>query len=146
MRINRDLRFGIDQTNNETKLPNSAQVKFGELVEQQEQKMRKDQLSQLLLEIESAGEKLANSRTFQDLAKYKNLVRRFVRETIDFGMELKQSHTWNQFGEGRQLRIVETIDKKLVELTEEVLNKEKSPIDLLRQIGEVKGLLVNLYT
>ncbi|HZG73892.1 MAG TPA: YaaR family protein, partial [Chondromyces sp.] len=136
----------IDQTNNETKLPNSAQVKFGELVEQQEQKMRKDQLSQLLLEIESAGEKLANSRTFQDLAKYKNLVRRFVRETIDFGMELKQSHTWNQFGEGRQLRIVETIDKKLVELTEEVLNKEKSPIDLLRQIGEVKGLLVNLYT
>ena len=61
-------------------------------------------------------------------------------------MGLKQSHTWNRFGEGRKLKIVETIDEKLVELAEEILNREKSSIDLLDKIGEIKGLLINLYT
>ena len=60
--------------------------------------------------------------------------------------DLKQSHTWNRFGEGRKLKIVETIDEKLVELAEEILNQEKSSIDLLDKIGEIKGLLINLYT
>jgi len=59
---------------------------------------------------------------------------------------LKQSHSWNQYGQGRSLKIVETIDDKLVELTEGVLEKEESSIDLLGKIGEIKGLLINLYT
>ena len=35
---------------------------------------------------------------------------------------------------------------KLIELTEEVVNQEKDAIDLLGRIGEIKGLLINLYT
>jgi uncharacterized protein YaaR (DUF327 family) len=61
-------------------------------------------------------------------------------------MNLKQSHTWNQFGEGRKLNIVETIDKQLVELTDDYITKEKPSIDILGKIGEIKGLLINLYT
>ncbi len=45
---------------------------------------------------------------------------------------MKQSHTWNRYGEGRRLKVVETIDNKLVELAEELLNEEKTTIDLLR--------------
>ena len=49
------------------------------------------------------------------------------------------------FGEGRRLKIVETIDEKLIELAEDLLNEEKTSVDLLAKIGEIKGLLINLY-
>ncbi|MFB6469306.1 YaaR family protein [Cytobacillus sp. Hz8] len=146
MKINQDLRLNIDNSRPEQKLPSNDGIKFGELVQKHDQKMQVDQLQRLLKDIEAAGTRLANSRTFKDLAKYKTLVKKFVKETVDFGMDLKQSQSWNQFGQGRALKIVETVDKKLVELTEEVMKKEEKSIDILGKIGEIKGLLINLYT
>lgn len=146
MKINKDINFNIDKLRTDQKLEQSGQSKFAGLVQHQSQQMKTEQLTKLLADIEGAGERLARSRTFQDMAKYKTLVRRFIREAVDFGMNLKNSHTWNQFGEGRKLKTVETIDEKLIQLTEDVMKQEKSSVDLLGQIGEIKGLIINLYT
>lgn len=146
MKINQDIRLNTDKIRSEQKAATSTSLKFNELVQKQDQKMQIGQLQNLLKDIESAGERLSRSRTFKDLSKYKTLVKRFVKEAVDFGMDLKQSHSWNQYGQGRSLKIVETIDEKLVELTEGVLEKEENSIDLLGKIGEIKGLLINLYT
>lgn len=146
MKINQDIRLNTDKIRTDQKLSANSGIKFNELVQKQDQKMQIGQLQSLLKDIESAGERLSRSRTFKDLSKYKTLVKKFVKEAVDFGMNLKQSHSWNQYGQGRSLKIVETIDDKLVELTEGVLEKEDSSIDLLGKIGEIKGLLINLYT
>lgn len=146
MKINQDIRLNTDKIRSEQKTAANTSLKFNELVQKQDQKMQMGQLQNLLKDIESAGERLARSRTFKDLSKYKTLVKRFVKEAVDFGMDLKQSHSWNQYGQGRSLKIVETIDEKLVEITEGVLEKEGNSIDLLGKIGEIKGLLINLYT
>lgn len=128
-------------------IPTSNQsVKFGQLVTKQDQKMQTEVLTKLLGDISTAGDRLARSRNLREMAKYKMLIKKFLQEAVDFGMGLKQSHTWNRFGEGRKLKIVETIDEKLIELAEEILDQEKSSIDLLDKIGEIKGLLINLYT
>ncbi|WP_064091145.1 YaaR family protein [Rossellomorea aquimaris] len=145
MKINQDQRVSLDKPQSGLKSNGMGQVKFGQLVQKHDQKMQMEQLNKILVTIEDAGNRLAKSRTFKDLAKYKTLVKKFVKEAVDFGMDLKQSHTWNQYGEGRKLNIVETIDQQLVELTEEVLNKEKNSINVLGKIGEIKGLLINLY-
>ncbi|MDE3840513.1 DUF327 domain-containing protein [Bacillus methanolicus] len=146
MKINQDLRLNIDNSRQESKLQSTSGIKFNEFVQKHDQKMQMEKLQQLLTDIDHAGERLMRSRTFKDLAKFKTLVKRFVKETVDFGMELKQSHSWNQFGQGRSFTIVETIDQKLVELTEEIMKKEEKSLDLLEKIGEIKGLLINLYT
>jgi uncharacterized protein len=146
MKINQDMRLNTDKIRSEQKAATNSSLKFNELVQKQDQKMQIGQLQNLLKDIESAGERLSRSRTFKDLSKYKTLVKRFVKEAVDFGMDLKQSHSWNQYGQGRSLKIVETIDEKLVELTEGVLEKEGNSINLLGKIGEIKGLLINLYT
>lgn len=146
MKINQDMRLNTDKVRSEQKAGTNTSLKFNELVQKQDQKMQMGQLQSLLKDIESAGERLSRSRTFKDLSKYKTLVKKFVKEAVDFGMDLKQSHSWNQYGQGRSLKIVETIDEKLVELTEGVLEKEGHSIDLLGKIGEIKGLLINLYT
>ncbi|PLS15100.1 DUF327 domain-containing protein [Bacillus sp. M6-12] len=146
MKINQEVHVKVDKPRTDAKQLSGGNIRFQEMVQKQDQKMQYDVLNKLLVDIEGAGERLARSRTFKDLAKFKMLVKRFVREAVDFGMELKQSNSWNQFGQNRPLKTVETIDGKLVEMTEEVVNKEKSSIDILNKIGEIKGLLINLYT
>ena len=44
------------------------------------------------------------------------------------------------------MKTVKMIDEKLIRLTEDVMDKENDGIAILGQIGEIKGLLINLYT
>ena len=145
MKINQDIHIGRNQAQTR-QVQQQATNNFGSLVVKQGKKMQTEQLTRLLGDISTAGERITKSRNLRDLAKFKMLIKRFLKESVSFGMELKQSHTWNRFGEGRRLKIVDTIDEKLIELTEDILNEEKDSVDLLAKIGEIKGLLINLYT
>lgn len=145
MKINQDLRMGMNTNRNDLRPNNQGRNRFGEMVVKQGSKMQTEQLTRLLGDISAAGDRVARSRNLRELARFKMLVKRFLQETIEHGMEMKQSHTWNRFGEGRRLKIVETIDERLVELAEDLLSEEKESIDLLDKIGEIKGLLINLY-
>lgn len=146
MKINQDLRVGMDNIRKDNLQNAERSARFGQMVTRHGQRMQTDTLTRLLGDVSSAGDRLARSRNLRDMAKFKMLIKKFLQETVDYGMGLKQSHTWNRFGESRKLKIVETIDEKLVELAEEILNQEKDSIDLLDKIGEIKGLLINLYT
>jgi len=145
MKINQDIHIGRGQAQ-ARQVQQQATNNFGSLVVKQGQKMQTEQLTRLLGDISTAGERITKSRNLRDLAKFKMLIKRFLKESVSFGMELKQSHTWNRFGEGRRLKIVDTIDEKLIELTEDILNEEKDSVDILAKVGEIKGLLINLYT
>lgn len=145
MKINQDLRMGMNANRNDLRPNNQGGNRFGEMVVKQGSKMQSEQLTRLLGDISAAGDRVARSRNLRELARFKMLIKRFLQEAVDHGLEMKQSHTWNRFGEGRRLKIVETIDQHLVELAEDLLNEEKESIDLLDKIGEIKGLLINLY-
>lgn len=145
MKVNSDYRTGLDkQRNNPLQTPQGG-ARFGQMVMKQEQRLHGEQITRLLGDISSAGERIARSRNLRDMAKFKMLIRRFLKEAVESGLELKQSHTWNQFGEGRRLKLIETIDEKMIELAEALLDEEKTSVDLLAKIGEIKGLLINLY-
>ncbi|MGE7676041.1 YaaR family protein [Lysinibacillus sp. NPDC094403] len=145
MKINQDIRVGLNTSRKEPLQNNNQNNRFGDMVVKQGTKLQTDQLTRLLGDISTAGDRVARSRNLRELARFKMLVKRFLQETVEHGMELKQSHTWNRFGEGRRLKIIETIDTRLVELTQDILDEEKEAIDLLDKIGEIKGLLINLY-
>ena len=145
MKINQDLRTNLNASRNDLRPSNQNGNRFGDMIVKQESKMQSEQLTRLMGDISTAGDRVARSRNLRELARFKMLVKRFLQEAVDYGLETKQSHTWNRFGEGRRLKIVETIDERLVELAEDILNEEKESIDLLAKIGEIKGLLINLY-
>ena len=145
MKINQDLRMNLNTNRNDLRPANQNGNRFGDMVVKQGSKMQTEQLTRLLGDISAAGDRVARSRNLRELARFKMLVKRFLQEAVEHGLEAKQSHTWNRFGEGRRLKIVETIDERLVELAEDILNEEKESIELLAKIGEIKGLLINLY-
>ncbi|WP_279401737.1 DUF327 family protein [Piscibacillus salipiscarius] len=49
-------------------------------------------------------------------------------------------HEW----ESTKLTLIKQIDDNLIQLTEDLLNEQKSSIEILDVIGEIKGLLLNL--
>ncbi|RZT13032.1 YaaR family protein [Fictibacillus sp. BK138] len=146
MKIGQDIRPVLDTKQNEGKLGKKTSLSFGETVSKQSEKLHSEQLTRLLGDIETQGKRLLQSQTVRDLQLYKNLVQRFVKEAVNFGMQLKQNKSWNEQGRSRTLKLVKEIDEQLIQVTEAVLSQEKDSISLLDKIGEIKGLLVNLYT
>lgn len=145
MKINQDLRVGLNTGRKDAPQNPNNNNRFGDMLVKQGSKMQTEQLTKLLGDISAAGDRVAKSRNLRELARFKTLVKRFLQEAVEYGLDLKQSHTWNRFGEGRRLKTVETIDERLVELAQDILDEEKETIDLLDKIGEIKGLLINLY-
>ncbi len=108
--------------------------------------LTQDHLQQLLGEIDQQGHILSEKPTFQELRKYKELVKRFMDEVTKNGMGLYQTETWDLYGGNKTLKTIQVLDQKLVELTNHVLNQQKDGLTILEKIGEIKGLLINLYT
>lgn len=146
MKINELARTKHEGLTSGMKPAGKGGAKFSEVVMRQTEHLHREQIDKLMADIEAAGERLGKSRTFADLAKYKSLVKSLVKEAVDAGLKLKQSHSWNSFSEGKTYQTVEMIDQKLVELTEEVLQNDKQSIAILSKIGEIKGLLIHIYT
>jgi uncharacterized protein len=146
MKISQDIRSMIDKRGNEHRAAQTSSREFQDLIAKQGNKLHMDQLNKLLVNIEDAGRRLAKSRNFNDLSKYKLLVKKFIHEAVEHGMSMKKSRSWDYSGNSRSLKIIEQVDHSLIDLADEVVNKESSTIDILAKIGEIKGLLINLYT
>lgn len=146
MKISQEMRTqldGLKKTDQQAKMPSQ---RFESVVQQQTGQLKQAELQKLMSDLTTQGQTIARLRSFKDLAKYKRMVKKFLKEAVDYGMQLKQSHSFLLDGDNRKLVIVEEVDEKLMELTEVVMDNEKSSIDILDLIGEIKGLLINLYT
>ncbi|WP_404404910.1 YaaR family protein [Jeotgalibacillus malaysiensis] len=105
-----------------------------------------DKLTAMSVEIEDQGKKLADSRTVDDLRKYKGLVKKFMEEAVNNGLQLEDQRGFNRRGRTKVYKIVKEIDTKLIDLTNQVLDKEKKGLDILGTIGEIQGLIINVYS
>ena len=65
---------------------------------------------------------------------------------LKMDLELTEHRGFNQRGSTKVYKLVKEVDKKLIDLTNEVLDKEKKGLDILGLVGEIKGMLINLYT
>ncbi len=110
------------------------------------QGLTEDRLQQMLQDIDQQGLKLSENPTFHELRKYKDMVKQFMGEVTKNGVSLYQTDSWDPYGGNKTLKTVQVLDRKLMELTDHVLNKQSNGLTLLERIGEIKGLLINIYT
>lgn len=146
MKINKDILSQIEKSQRQQPLPTSRSVDFQKLVQTQTDKLKTFPLEQQLEEIKKQGDKLIRYRTLREMAKYKRMVKSFIKDATSKGLDLTHHHSFNFEGTNRQLHIVKTIDEKLLKMTEEITSDGAKSIDLLGLIGEIKGLLINLYS
>ncbi|WP_047980698.1 YaaR family protein [Ornithinibacillus contaminans] len=146
MKISQEMLKQVDTSQRSIRRSDSGNQSFEAIVQSQSQKMQKTELQRLMTDITLQGDRLARFRSFKDLVKFKRLIKRFLEEAVSNGLDLQKSHSFSFTGSSRNLTLVKQIDEKLLELTEEIMSQEKKTVDLLGLIGEIKGLLVNLYT
>lgn len=118
---------------------------FKQLVQSQTDQLKKHELKQLMDEISKQGDKLARFRSFRDLVRFKHLIKGFLEKTVYDGLKVCSSYSISLQGDGKQLNIIKQIDEKLIELTDHMMNQEKKSVNILEIVGEIKGLLVNIY-
>lgn len=146
VKINKDIRSQLDARKLKKTTTKKSSLSFDAMVMSQSEKLQVEQLEQLIEEIADQGERLARYRTIRELAKFKRYVKEFLREAVQYGLDITHSHTFQMNHNSRRLSLVKQIDEKLIELTDVIVEQERRSIDLLNMIGEIKGMLVNLYS
>jgi uncharacterized protein YaaR (DUF327 family) len=145
VKINQPMRVGRETTTSMRERSTHDLVSFQHMMKEQGKKLSVEQLTRLMTEIERQGERLTKRRTIEELRVYKDLVKKFVNEVVKFGVKLEDVSSFHIRGRDRRLKLLKELDKKLLELTDEILEENKESIDILARIGEIKGLLLNLY-
>ncbi|KIL42980.1 YaaR family protein [Jeotgalibacillus campisalis] len=105
-----------------------------------------DKMTAMSKEIEDQGKVLAESRSVEDLKKYKKLVKQFMEEAVSNALQLEDQRGFNRRGRTKVYKIVKEVDQGLIDLTNSVLQKEQKGIDILSKIGQIQGMLINVYT
>lgn len=144
MDVQRVSNAGLQQVDSKKTGP-EAKVSFQEVIGKQRDERAYARLSQLMQKIDDQGNLLAQSRTVEELRKYKELVKEFMEDAVEFGLQLEEQRGFNRRGRTKIYKIVREVDRKLLDLTDAVLEKQKKGLDVLTMVGEIKGLLVNLY-
>lgn len=144
MRIDQEVRSKVERKPMQQK--QSGKKDFDAIVRRKSTSMKTGDLQKMVRKITEQGEKVVRFRSFRDLARFKRMIQEFLDEAVFDGLSVKETHNFNATNFSHRLITVEKIDEKLVELTEDVLNQESKAVDLLAIIGEIEGLLVNLYT
>jgi uncharacterized protein YaaR (DUF327 family) len=146
LKINPGWRpFGKDVNRPDTANNQPLQQKsFSDMMQQQDQRSSQEQLRQMIEQIKNQGNILSKSMTVRELRAYKNLVKRFLEDTVRRGIILKETRGWDRRGRGKRYKLLEDIDKALLEMADEMLLSEQGKIQILNNVGEIRGMLINL--
>jgi len=120
-------------------------LSFTEILENTEEDKMRQALNDILEEINKKGQELINKRTVENMLSYKKMVRDFVEDAVDFGLKVNARRGYGLSGRTKILRTVSTIDQRLVELTDIIIKQEKKGVSLLKKVGQIEGLLVNIF-
>lgn len=145
MDVQRVGKIGLDKIKSKQNGVTES-ISFQEVMAKGRTNIVYEKLTKLVKDIEDQGKVLAEKRTVDHLRKYKKLVKEFMDEAIQNGLQLEEQRGFNRRGRTKIYKIVKEVDSKLVDLTNAVLDKEKSSMDILQKVGEIKGMLINMYT
>jgi uncharacterized protein YaaR (DUF327 family) len=100
----------------------------------------------LMAQIDEQGKKIAKKTDIRDMRRYRELVRDLMNEIVYRSHGFSRENFLDKRGRHRVYGIVKLIDKNLDELAEELMKDEKDNISILSKIGEIEGLLLDIFT
>lgn len=103
-------------------------------------------LTHMMEEITMQGDKLAKHRDIKDMKRYRTLVKSFLNEIVNRSHAFARENFLDRKGRHRVYGIIRLIDKNLDELAQELVKDEKDNLEILNKIGEIRGLLLDIFT
>ena len=103
-------------------------------------------LNTLMEDITMQGDKLAKKRDIRDMKKYRGLIKEFMNEIVNRSHQFSRENFLDRRGRHRVYGIIRRIDQTLDELAQELVKDEKDNLAILAKIGEIRGLLLDIFT
>ncbi|MCI9139269.1 DUF327 family protein [bacterium 1XD42-8] len=116
------------------------------LVSHVEEQELKAKLTLLMEEITQQGKKITKRKDVRDMRKYRSLIKDFMNEIINHSHEFSRENFLDRKGRHRVYGIIKLVDKNLDDLAAELMKEEKDNISILNKIGEITGLLLDIFT
>jgi len=80
------------------------------------------------------------------MKKYRGLIKEFLNEIVNRSHEFSRENFLDRKGRHRVYGIIRLVDKNLDELAQELVKDEKDNLSILEKIGEIRGLLLDIFT
>ncbi len=125
------------QTNGDFKFILSSQISDQEL---------QARLNTMMEEITMQGKLIGKKKDITDMRKYRTLVKGFLNEIITRSHSFSRENFLDRKGRHRVYGIIRLIDENLDELARELLKEEKDHLAILGRIGDIEGLLLDIFT
>ena len=103
-------------------------------------------LTGMMEEITRQGDKLAKRRDIKDMQRYRALIKDFMNEIVNRSHAFSRENFLDRKGRHRVYGIIRLIDQNLDELAQELVKDEKDNLAILSKIGEIRGLLLDIFT
>ncbi|WP_219834694.1 YaaR family protein [Paenibacillus sp. R14(2021)] len=146
MKINPGWRpLGADRSRPDTGSKPVAMKNFADVMNVQDEQRTIEQLQEKLKDIHNQGERLSRSMTVRELKLYRQMVKQFLEDTVRRGIGMKETRGFDRRGRTKRYKLLEEIDSSLISMGEELLETEEGRLKLLQTIGDIRGILINLF-
>lgn len=107
-----------------------------------QERKSEEQLKEMLEDIKKKGTRLCVTKCYADVRNYKKLIKEYLKSVLSYMYNIKKDIS---FWQTQYFITVDTIDKKLEELTKMLLSDEKDNLDIASTIDTITGLVVDIY-
>lgn len=103
-------------------------------------------LNTMMEEITMQGNKIAKRMDVRDMKRYRSMIKEFMNEIVSRSHSFSRENFLDRRGRHRVYGIIRLVDETLDELAQELVKDEKDHIAILGKIGEIRGLLLDIFT
>ena len=103
-------------------------------------------LNTMMEEITMQGNKISKKMDVRDMKRYRSLIKEFLNEVVSRSHAFSRENFLDRRGRHRVYGIIRLVDETLDELAQELVKDEKDHIAILGKIGDIKGLLLDIFT
>lgn len=105
-----------------------------------------ERLTSMMEEITQQGDRISKKMDIRDMKRYRTLIKSFMNEVASRSHKFSRENFLDRRGRHRVYGIIKKVDDTLDELAQELVKDEKDHIAILNKIGEIRGLLLDIFT
>lgn len=141
----KDKEMGLNTLKKEIYPAKIQGTSFSGIMRDTQEKMMEQELSLLMEEIKQQEEKLIERLTLAEVIRYRKLISRFLSTVVSNMYQFTKHDYFNSQGRHEIYAIVNRVNQKLEELVKEVLCSDRDKLRILSLIGDIRGLLIDLF-
>ena len=103
-------------------------------------------LEALLDNVHELGEKLKENASFQTVRECRQAVRDFLSYVLRHSLTVEQHESNPNVLKRKRFTLIKVIDQKLERFAAGIIQNQRAQLDILRQIDEISGLLIDLLS